>query len=562
MASAQPKNRPTTTHKTTTFRLRPHIHKRQTPTARGPFKQIIRAPIASRFLFTHQRFLRTLTQRQRHHRDLVIRAFDHHTTQITRSPNHTRLPRRRRHRRRIRPARRTNQHILTFFLAPNNITHTNPPKPFRPKHKRLKRLNTQTRRRDRLERPTRVPAKETITILSSSRKRPERRSRRKEKFIAAAGRIPQIKVFPENRVLRRPEHIFRVTLIRRRQQLITPARPHRDRRRPEHHKPTSRFTQSIHRNNPHPISHTRQQPTHHLRHAHTTTPRTNTNQPSPTHNTSPIDIFKEITSIQPLRIDHRPEISKRRRHTTNPDRTHNRRARPHKRLNFTIFHTTMMRTFTRPSHNTILIHFTRHQPFHNTVNIIITFTQKLPNRAHARFIQHTRNTHTPTKPPFLENLFRHNFKITLRQFQIFPINIRRAPNRTTQPHRPQHPTPHFTRHRPRIITRPPKLIHHIFLHYFLSTHKQITFPTHSKPALIIFVPETLLRRRAFHLPKKRIPTTRQQPKLPHNPPRLIRQRPLHQHITTHRINSHTVQTTFEKYFFCFLFIFTHKLPHT
>ena len=485
------KNRATRTDEPTAFRAGLHINQRQAPPGSRPFIQ----PAAIPNQFTDKTFLGAFAQRQP-----PLPTFDNHTTQIPGGTRQTSLVLFARNSSLITAAQhpsfaqqaasRPDQPQFPFLLRPNIITHTNHREIIRVEQLNSRTLHTKTRRRDSPERPATLPTRKHIRVRARTRKRTKRNTRHhQQKLVPFFRRITQIIILESFvfdfrfRARRTPEHLFSITLIHRRQQLIRPAirQPLRTRRHRREH-PTSpiRHTNTIRRDQPILIHGPRQQPAH--RHTHTHTTITPTNIPLRNrHHTTPrkrihrtprlrrfipshINILKLIRRISPPRINPPTKLRKRRRHTTHRLTFHHRSRRSRKRRNSTILHPTMF-TFIRFHHQPIHIHPPRFQPHHITMNPIILFFQTLPFHTPPRPKQ-TRNNSSPNKPTLPNiNFFTQIFKTTLRHFKILLSNntphpfflTRNPPHNTTQHHRPQTTTitHHTTRHRTRKNAPPP-----------------------------------------------------------------------------------------------------------
>ena len=375
----------------------------------------------------------------------MIIAFHYDTTDIRGRPNHLSEGRQSRHHSRIRPTERANQNIpkLAFESSPHRISQPDHRKTSGTMHHRLQTLNPKGRRRPRPKRPTLATTREHIKILARRRKRTKLRFRPEKEFFAIGRRRPSFQIFTKYFAPQHTKHIFRITLIGRRQQLVpTTIRQPRHRRR-QSRKPfihfrtthTNRNTSRVLRDHPNPIRHIRRQTTHPLNHTHTTITRTNIHRRSFPTNTRPTNIFKPVRRIHPNRIDFSTKIRIRRRNTTNRHRNHRRRTRTHKRFSFTIPHTTMFHR-ARSSHNAITINPATHKTTnpHFSMHFIILFRQPFPYRAPPTH-KNTRNliprvtrpnTRKPT-PTFrhtqLKPFFTHKLKITTRQNQIFLRDI-------------------------------------------------------------------------------------------------------------------------------------------
>ncbi len=568
------------TDEPSTFRFRPHVHQRQALPASQPLIQVITPAIRRdrAFLFFHEMFFLRATKRQRFRRHRMIIAFHHDTINIRRRPNQLSKQRRRRHHSHIRPAERANQNIpkLVFESSPHRISQPNHRKTIRTMHNRLQTLNPKSRRRPRTKRPTPTTTRERIKVLARRRKRPKLRFRPEKKFPAIRRRRPRFEIFAKYFVLQNTKHIFRVTLIRRRQQLVPTAirQPHRRSRQSRKHlirfrtTHTNRNTSRVPRDHPNPIRRTRRQATHPLNHTHTTITRTNIHRRSFPTNTRPTNIFKPVRRIHTNRVDLSTKIRKRRRNTTNRHRNHQRSTRSHKRFSFTFLQTPMFHN-TSSSHKPITINPATHKTTntHFSTNFIIPFPQPFPyrtppTRKHTRnFIprppRHKTRKTTLTFPDTLLKLFFTNkLKITLRQSKIFTLNvIKSPPHHTTQLHSPptRTHTTHPTRHRTRKIRPRPKHINHIpftnhhmpfIFRHFIPSHIKIPPNPHSNTTPRIFPPELILLRTTSELPKQL--TLRV--KLPNNPPRTL-SFSLDQNIPITRIHRNTKQTTHEQFFY-------------
>ena len=561
-----------------TFRFRPNVHQRQALPASQPLIQVITPAIRRdrAFLFFHEMFFLRATKRQRFRRHRMIIAFHDDTINIRRRPNQLSKRRRRRHHSHIRPAERANQNIpkLVFESSPHRISQPNHRKTIRTMHHRLQTLNPKSRRRPRAKRPTPMTTRERIKVLARRRKRPKLRFRPEKKFPTIRRRRPRFKVFAKYFFLQDTEHIFRVTLIRRRQQLVPTAirQPHRRRRQSRKHFirfrtiHTNRDTSRVPRDHPNPIRRTRRQATHPLNHTHTTITRTNIHHWSFPTNTRPTNIFKPVRRIHTNRVDLSTKIRKRRRNTTNRHRNHQRRTRSHKRFSFTFLQTPMFHN-TSSSHKPITINPARHKTTntHFSTHRIIFFPQphfrrKLPSKHTRNFIPRVPRRKT-RKPPLtfrdtlLKLFFTNILKITLRQNEIFTLDvIKSPPHHTTQLHSPpsRKHTTHPTRHRTRKIRPRPKHINHIpftnhhmlfILRHFIRSHKKIPFSIHSNTTPRIFPPELISLRTTSKLTKQL--TLRVE--LPNNQPRTL-SLPLDQNIPITRINRNTKQLAREQFF--------------